>query len=70
MFISNYNLYSCGNNTFGQSGFNGSPVSIPTLIPFNGNITQISAGQETSFFITDEAELYGFGYNGVMKTIN
>tara|TARA_B110000259_G_scaffold188116_1_gene245048 strand:+ start:3285 stop:3818 length:534 start_codon:yes stop_codon:yes gene_type:complete len=80
---SNYNLfltgngdvYSCGDNYFGQLGLgNLDNESTPTLIEkfYNGiirinndkiTIIEISAGTSHSLFLTDDGHVYSCGYN-------
>ena len=70
-------VYSCGRNNFNQLGFptaTYATLTTPMLIPNTSQVTNISCGHSSSFFIIDYLG-YGFGYNnyyqlGDNSTIN
>jgi alpha-tubulin suppressor-like RCC1 family protein len=71
---SNYKVYSCGYNYYGQLGRDtgGQNSIIPTQITYNGfnnlNIVDISCGNHHSLFLDDTGKVYGCGYNNVGQT--
>jgi alpha-tubulin suppressor-like RCC1 family protein len=60
-------VYSCGNNSYGQLGRNvasGSPTSVNLgLIPDLSNIIQISGGSSCSLFLNSSGQVYSCGVN-------
>jgi alpha-tubulin suppressor-like RCC1 family protein len=58
-------VYSCGQNRYGQLGFNDGGFSTPILISsLSGiNIVKVAAGYNHSLFLTNLGEVYGCGNN-------
>jgi alpha-tubulin suppressor-like RCC1 family protein len=60
-------VYSCGLNSNGQLGLgtfgSGEDKSTPTLITGLSNVTEISAGDSHSLFLTSEGHVYSCGWN-------
>jgi Regulator of chromosome condensation (RCC1) repeat len=62
-------LYSFGNNSYGQLGRGavGSADPTPALVTFpggSGTLTQVSAGERHTLVLTSTGHLYSFGENG------
>jgi alpha-tubulin suppressor-like RCC1 family protein len=62
------NVYTFGDNTYGQLGLNDfTQRYAATLIPTLNNITQIYAGSLASLVVTDDQRVYAFGFNNVFS---
>jgi alpha-tubulin suppressor-like RCC1 family protein len=67
---SNYKVYACGNNGYGQLGrdTSGTSSTIPIQIILNGfdssNIISASCGNNHSLFLTSNFKVYSCGHNG------
>ncbi len=60
----NGKLYTVGSNTCGQLGRNGtSDDSRLDLVPFNGNIVDVSVGYDHMLIIDDKGVMWGIGSN-------
>lgn len=71
MLASNGNVYAWGNNEYGQLGIdNGeNPLSAPTLVEAlaSKNIVALAAGQRFSLALSDDGDVYSFGYNNKLQ---
>jgi alpha-tubulin suppressor-like RCC1 family protein len=56
-------LYLFGSNSHGQLGLNVSQTSIPTLIPWEVKIIDVSCGEDYTLFVTTDHLVYGMGKN-------
>ncbi|MDY2889596.1 MAG: hypothetical protein SOU19_08580 [Candidatus Caccosoma sp.] len=71
-YSKNGNVYSWGDNSFGQLGFKDKTFKeTPTLIEqIKDNVIDISCGRYTSYVLTNQANLYGFGSNAYGQLAN
>ena len=79
VYVKNGDVYTRGDNTYGQLGY-GNNNSSETFIKVNGNwddkmIVKVAAGADTTFALTEDNTLYGWGRNdkyqlGVGNNIN
>ena len=71
-YSKNGNIYSWGDNSFGQLGFKDKEFKqMPTLIEqIKDNVIDISCGRYTSYVLTNQANLYGFGSNAYGQLAN
>ena len=60
-------VYVWGDNTYNKAGVSGSPISIDTptqVTSLSGkNIIKIVSGRDTTYYITDEGDIYASGSN-------
>ena len=64
LILNNGQVYSCGNNKYGQLGLGDfNDRNIPTLIVNIIDIVQISCGVNHSLLLTNNGKLYSFGYD-------
>ena len=71
MLASDGNVYAWGNNEYGQLGIDngGSSLSAPTLVEAlaSKNIVALAAGQRFSLALSDDGDVYSFGYNNKLQ---
>jgi alpha-tubulin suppressor-like RCC1 family protein len=58
------NVYSCGDNYYGQLGLGNGTYSSPTLLIDISNVESISCGKYHTIFLRDDGNAYSCGYNG------
>lgn len=71
-YSKNGNIYSWGDNSFGQLGFKDKTVKeMPTQIEqIKDSVIDVACGRYTSYVLTNQANLYGFGSNAYGQLAN